>query len=213
MSVVLGTECPHCRHWVAAEYVAEWNTQLDGQVMWTVAFKCVRCQFGIFAVAKPYHGSLRPSQGSGDIGVTPAFRVFETYPKIFEPTVPQFLPDNIGLFYREALDNEVRENWNSCGSMCRKVLDVATKDLGADPKDRMFIRLDKLVELGKVTPDLKKWGQAIWKDGNDASHDSDPFTEKEAHQIRSFTELFLMYVYTLPKMLDERKTATQSDTP
>lgn len=172
----------------------------------------MRCQFGIFAIANPLR-DIRPSQGSGDLALTPAFQVLDTYPKITEPNVPRFLPTNIEIFYQEALDNEVRENWNSCGSMCRKVLDVATKDLGADPKDRMSTRLAKLDELRKITPDLKEWGQIIWKDGSDASHDSDPYTEPEAKRIRAFTELFLMYVYTLPGMLTERKTKTAPPSP
>ena len=180
--------------------------------MWLVAFKCVRCQLGIFAVANPL-AHAAPSNGYGDLALTPAFQIKEIYPKVPQPDVPEFLPENIERFYSEALDNEIRENWNSCGSMCRKVVDVATKNLGANPDSKMRVRFQELESAKKITPDLAIWGQAIWKDGNDASHDSDPFSEEEAHQIRAFTELFLIYVYSLPGMLNERKAKTVQPSP
>ena len=206
MSVVLGTECPHCRHRVGAEFQAEWVTPIEKRNFWTVTFKCTKCQRGIFATLNPLRGYTRPSEGNGDVAQTPAFQVVEIYPRIPEPDIPPYLPKNIEIFYKEARDNEIHENWNSCGTMCRKVVDVATKHLGAKPDSKITARFRELESAKKITPDLATWGQAIWKDGNDASHDSDPFTEPEARQIRAFTELFLMYVYTLPGMLNERKT-------
>lgn len=192
--------------------MAEWVTPSDEGNMWTVAFKCVKCNLGILALVNPYVG-IRPSQGSGDLAVTRAFDVLEIYPKIPSPDVPRFLPPNIEKFYRQALDNENRKNWDSCGAMCRKVLDVATKEKGADQNDGMKKRLSFLQQNGILSPALVEWADAIWKDGNDASHDSDPFSPEEAQQIRSFTELFLMYVYTLPGMLKDRQSNTSPPTP
>lgn len=212
MSVVLGAECPHCRHQVAAEFMAEWITPIDGINMWTVAFKCVRCQFGIFAVAQPHHGRLRPSEGNGDIGITPAFRVMETYPMASKPP-PPFLPDNIVKYYSQAVEAEIREMWDACGGMCRKVIDAATVDMGANKSKKLQQRIDELTDRHLLTSQLKEWADAIRLDGNDAAHDPDPFSPEEAHQIRSFTELFLMYVYTLPGMLNERKAKSAPPTP
>lgn len=65
---------------------------------------------------------------------------------------------------------------------------------------------------GILSPALVEWADAIWEDGNDASHDSDPFSKEEAERILSFNEIYLRYVYTLPGMLAERKAET-SNTP
>ena len=211
MAVVLGIECPHCRKEVAAELVAEWVTPFDEINMWTVAFKCVCCQFGIFTIANPL-GGVRPSQGSGDLAITRAFKIMGTYPRIADPEIPKCLPNDgiIENLYRQALDSEVRENWDACGAVCRKIVDVATVNLGASRSKRLIDRIDELEVTRALTPALKEWAHAIRLDGNDATHDPDPFAQDEAHQIRSFTEIFLRYVYELPGMLAERKTKNSS---
>lgn len=211
MAVVLGIECPHCRRDVAAEFVAEWVTPFDEKNMWTVAFKCVRCHFGIFVTANPLVHSA-PSQGSGDLALTRAFQIMETYPKIPDSEIPKYLPIDgiIGNLYRQALDSEVRGNWDACGAMCRKVVDVSTVNLGASRSKKLEQRIDDLEANRTLTPALAAWAHAVRLDGNDASHDPDPFTEDEAHQIRSFTEIFLRYVYELPGMLSESKAQNSS---
>ena len=211
MAVVLGIECPHCRREVAAEFVAEWVTPFDEKDMWTIAFKCVRCQFGIFTTANSLRG-VRPSHVSGDLACTRAFQIIETYPQIPDPDIPQYLPTDgiIGNIYRQALDSEVRENWDACGAMCRKVLDVSTVNLGASRSKKLQDRIDELEAKRTLTPALKEWAHAIRLNGNDAAHDPDPFGQDEAHQIRSFTEIFLRYVYELPGLLAERKAKNSS---
>lgn len=209
MAVVLGIECPHCRKEVAAEFVAEWVTPFDEINMWTVTFKCVCCQFGIFTIANPL-GGVRPSQGSGDLAISSAFAIIGTYPMIADLEIPKHVPDKIGNLYRQALDCEVRGNWDACGAMCRKVVDVATVNLGALRSKKLVDRIDDLEVIRTLTPALKEWAHVIRLDGNDATHDPDPFEQDEAHQIRSFTEIFLRYVYELPGMLSERKTKNSS---
>ena len=209
MSVVLGTECPHCRANVAAEFVAEWVTPFDEINMWTVVFKCVRCQFGIFALAIPL-AHATPARGSGDLAKTRAFRVMEIYPRIGPPDIPQYVPDNIQNFYGQALEAEVRGSWDACGAMCRKVVDVATVYLGADRAKKLAPRIDDLTSKHRLTPQIQEWAHAIRLDGNDATHDPDPFKAEEAMEIRSFTEIFLRYVFELPGMLNERRARKSS---
>ena len=124
--------------------------------------------------------------------------------------IPKHVPDKIGNLYRQALDCEVRENWDACGAVCRKVVDVVTVNLGALRSKKLVDRIDDLEVTRTLTPALKEWAHVIRLDGNDATHDPDPFEQDEAHQIRSFTEIFLRYVYELPGMLSERKTKNSS---
>ena len=47
---------------------------------------------------------------------------------------------------------------------------------------------------------MKDWAHQIRLDGNDATHEEDKvFTKEDAEQIREFTELFLIYAFTLPE--------------
>jgi hypothetical protein len=63
-------------------------------------------------------------------------------------------------------------------------------------------------DQGFITKDLAEWAHEIREVGNDAVHKSTPFSEKDAKDIAKFTEIFLMYVFTLPGMLAERRKKT-----
>jgi Domain of unknown function (DUF4145) len=56
-----------------------------------------------------------------------------------------------------------------------------------------------------ITRELKDWAHEIRLGGNDAAHDEDRLEEAEADELLDFVELYLTYVYSLPKRLLERK--------
>jgi len=204
MAASFAGKCPHCFSENAAfTFVAEARTSDMDPTCFSVFLQCNLCRRGIEVYLKCLN-QPRPNNYTGDMRKGP-FQIFDVSPKPVTLTIPQHLPDNIANYYRQAVEAAQRTHWDACGAMCRKALDVATKEKGANASSGMKARLNELQTLGKLTPDLNEWGQAIWKDGSDASHDSDPFTEHEAKQILFFTELFLMYVYTLPGMLSARR--------
>ena len=90
--------------------------------------------------------------------------------------------------------------------MFRKALDVATKVLEPDPEiGKLFHRIEALARDGRITSDMKDWAHEIRDVGNDAVHEAEPFSEKDTKDLQRFTELFLMYAFTLPGMLAERR--------
>ena len=56
---------------------------------------------------------------------------------------------------------------------------------------------------------MKDWAHAVRLDGNDAVHEEQPFGEDDAKQLASFTEIFLLYAFTLPGMLEVRKNKAE----
>jgi hypothetical protein len=62
--------------------------------------------------------------------------------------------------------------------MCRKVLDIATRDLSFDPGVPPE-RIDRLAADHQITPAMQEWAHIIRLDGNDAVHD-DVFYEPAA---------------------------------
>ncbi len=96
--------------------------------------------------------------------------------------------------------------------MLRKSIDVALKHVDPDLKGNLVTRINRASESGKLTPELAKWAHHVRLEGNDAAHDEDPFTAEEAGALHKFTELVLMYLFTLPGMLKERrgKPATEA---
>jgi len=93
--------------------------------------------------------------------------------------------------------------------MFRKVIDVATKELGAT-KGKLQPRIDELAAKHAITPAMQEWAHAIRLDGNEAAHEEEPFDKETCEALKSFTELFLMYAFTLPGMLKERSAAKSS---
>ena len=95
----------------------------------------------------------------------------------------------------------------------RKALDAATRHLirGLNPTDLESIvsrtlkpRIDWLHSQGDLTDDLKAWAHLIRDEGNDAAHEEDPYTPEEAQDLHDLTEVFLMYVFTIPGKIREQ---------
>lgn len=57
---------------------------------------------------------------------------------------------------------------------------------------------------------MQEWAHAIRLDGNEAAHEEEPFDKETCEALKSFTELFLMYAFTLPGMLAERSAKKSS---
>lgn len=83
-------------------------------------------------------------------------------------------------------------------SGARTVLDTCLRDLlgSAVPKGRSA-QIDKLIQVGKITPDIGDWAKSLWKDGSDASHDA-VGDRKLAESYLDFLPVFLRVTYTLP---------------
>lgn len=90
--------------------------------------------------------------------------------------------------------------------MMRKAVDLALKEIAPAAENLPLAkRIDKAVEAGLLTKDLAQWAHEIRIFGNEAVHDPVEVSEQEATEIKDFTELFLLYVFTLPGMLAERR--------
>jgi hypothetical protein len=120
------------------------------------------------------------------------------------PEAPDHLPPNVEAFFLEAAAN-VKTGPNAAGAMLRKSIDVALKHVDPDLKGKLVERIDNAAGRGKLTPELAKWAHHVRLEGNDAVHGDDPFTPEEAEALYKFTELVLMYLFTLPGMLKERR--------
>lgn len=139
-------------------------------------------------------------------GVKTIGNLLHVYPKPESPNYPQHLPSNVVRFYQQADDAFMRRNWDSAGTMFRKALDTGLRSLDPSSKGNLQARIDNLPESVGVTSAMKTWAHRIRRLGNDAAHEDDPFTEEDAKDLRSFTELFLTYAFTLPGMMANAAT-------
>ncbi len=168
---------------------------------WNTFWVCRKCEEGIVVkLVGPSH-SL-PSDCPGD----PRDAGFDLYgirPRIQQFRAPANVPDAIARDFEEALDNLRRQKWTSAGMMFRKVLQRATTEMAPEGIEfrnmRLIQRINSLDKHRLITPAMKDWAHKIRLDGNEATHEEDEdFSGDQARLMKEFTELLLIYSFTLP---------------
>ena len=125
---------------------------------------------------------------------------------------PQHTPKNVARFFEQAKDNLLK-NWDAAGTMFRKALDTGLKHKFPELKEEnLVVRIKKAAEEHKLTPDLAEWAHQIRIDGNDATHEEEPVSQKTAESLSTLTEMVLLYLFTLPGMLEEARKRAESST-
>lgn len=133
---------------------------------------------------------------------------------------PAHVDADIRLIFDEAAKCLSISCYQAAGSMFRKVLDVATRKMlpaQPDPEDKshpdyiawkvrkdLRLRLDWLLQNGKLNAALEPIMDCVREDGNDAAHDNIGVTE--AQDLQDFTVVFLETVYTVPGQIRENQS-------
>ncbi len=189
----------------------------EGKVMLRRCFYCKGLSnFNLTAVTRGGklvgYASLDTCQNCG----TPAYfgvsnpnqreTILDRYPKL-EVDPDEELPEEVKVAFREAMKALNEEIWNGCVTMCRRALEEATEDLGAEGRD-LFTQIDDLETKRKITPELKEWAHEGRLGGKLGAHGTKQkkWADKEdAEEVLEFCRWFFRYVYVLPKQLAERK--------
>ena len=210
--VELILDCPHCdSERTGMEFAGERPFHLNrasGVTSWNTFWVCRKCREGVVVKLSSQHISsvIPPSQCAGDI-LDNFFDLVQVIPRRPEPEAPMHVPEDIARDFKEAVDNMRRRNWTSAGMMFRKVLQRSTTSLAPEGVDFLRVnlmgRIDTLADKHFITPAMQDWAQIIRLDGNEATHEEDEvFSEHKASQMRDFTELFLIYAFTLPARVE-----------
>ena len=89
--------------------------------------------------------------------------------------------------------------------MYRKALDIGLKKIDPSLSGMLGPRIQKLFDGGKLTADIAIWSKSIKDDGNEAVHDEAPITRDDLISLRSFTEMVLRYLFSLPGAVKRRR--------
>ena len=152
--------------------------------------------------------------------VTPSHQdrntILDSYPKL-DSEPDNELPENVKVAFTEAIKGLNDGNWNSCVVMCRRALEEAMADLGAEGRD-LFNRIDNLESQRRITPELKEWAHEGRLGGKLGAHglEQKRWADKDdAEEVLEFSRWFLRYVYVLPQQLADRKAkfTPSSDEP
>lgn len=129
-----------------------------------------------------------------------------------ETGAPEHTPPNAARFFEQGMEN-LPGNWDAAGAMFRKALETGLKKKFPDIKGDLYTRIEKAAEQHKLTSDLAAWSHQVRLGGRDAVHDEEPFKKEEAERLSDFTKLVLLYLFTLPGMLDEAQSAPNREEP
>ena len=132
----------------------------------------------------------------------------EIAPSPTSVSAPAHSPRNVANFYRQAMNN-LPGNPDAAGSMFRKALESALKSKFPDMTGDLFGRIEQAQEEQKLPPAMAEWAHRIRLLGNDAAHGEEPTSEESARELSKFTQLVLLYLFTLPGMMTE----SQPDRP
>jgi len=206
--------CPHClRENAVLEGWAE--LRINAEPLVNVAFSCRSCfQAGIAIVKMNNPGGYLPrakSRQNNDVNViipgNAEYQLVDIFPKPVTLSAPDHTPHRAAMAFVEAKDNLGRGRFDTSVMLCRKVLDIATRELlGNDSKDEKLVkRISMLHGKGLITDQMKEWAHIVRIDSNGAVHSDEEFSKEDAQEMIGFTEVFLLYAFTLPDMVENKK--------
>lgn len=202
--VAIKADCAHCKTRSVGFTISGRGSNGDGyREQWDFLAVCGRCNRGsLLSIECP--GTENPLELPDEL----FDRIFDTgsyeiLPKLGTVEVPAHTPANIAKFFRQARQSLEIEAWDAAGAMCRKVLEASLKHKFPNhPRELKLVdRIRRAEKDGSLTRDLARWADEIRHFGNDAAHEDDPFSEDEAKEVDQFTEMMLIYLFTLPGRL------------
>lgn len=207
--------CPHCLRENAVLQAFSQHQRQDAN-LYDVPFFCRSCDRSGIAVVISYigHSPITFSQ-SRDLVITSipdSFELINVYPQIEEHSAPENSPLRASDSFIEAKDNLKRGKFDTAVMLCRKTIDIATRSLlGDDSRDEKLVkRIEILHGRDLITKQMKDWAHIVRIDSNGAVHSDEEFTKQEADEMIGFTEVFLIYSFTLPEMVKVKQQGSYS---
>lgn len=190
--------CPHCQTRQVSFGIVGGLVYLfydsEGTKMATLA-GCGHCSRPVMATFK---------------GNNPA-RMFLRSPLMLDPSpapkAPEHTPDSVARRYKEALANVGSDAFESAVMMFRKTLQLALRTVRPKEKGDLVSQIRSAAAAGAISKDLADSADAVRLGGNIAAHEDTTFTLEEARELQQFTDMVLMYLFTLPEMLNRWKKA------
>lgn len=205
----LARTCPHCKT-KSMGFSSFADIRIGRTNRCLTALQCNGCHGGYMVEVRSEVNDT-PHKYDGDIESYQYFHCLNEYPRQVERKIPEHLPSNVESFYIQAVSSYKAESFDSSAVMSRKVLEVSTKKIHPEGSGTLYNRIEALADEGLITTDLKKWAHIIRQDGNESAHEEEPVTREFSEDLLSFTELFLLYVFTMPKKVAIRNAEVDKE--
>ncbi len=206
---ILVYDCPHCG--ASKMTFTSHGSHRDQQGIWNALFLCHNCEKGIVARLSGARG--QDFNGCRGNPLQNGYRLLAVHPSPTRLEAPPHVPEKLRDEYVEGLRVLRGKNFKSAGMMFRRVLEMATKSLSSDEKEKtLYERIAHLENTGKITAGLRGLADCIRDDGNEATHEEE-YDERKTGQLQEFTRLFLIYTFSLPRFVElaQQGEATESE--
>lgn len=216
----LVTDCPRCRACkITFECTAEKLIAVDyGWMADYEAFctcrQCGKSSIFVLRLKNSDHKGALPSRVSdATLNLYFEIRGVVSIKDTAAVSPPDHLPREIEAQFREGAACLAIGCHNAAAAMFRLCLDTSTRELlpsedeaqpGAATRRSLGLRLQWLLENGRLDRSLEELSHCIKEDGNDGAHVGS-LSEQDALDVLDFTVEVLERLYTTPKRLDLAK--------
>ncbi|RWN30155.1 MAG: DUF4145 domain-containing protein [Mesorhizobium sp.] len=187
------------------------KTEHDQKAGGAAFVQCPRCKLpslALFEVPRNLMRALIASIGKTEsvAGAESALQVIEFLPRVPEPDSDPHWPEEVKRHFSDAQKMLATKMTPSIiTGVCRTILDVVTKKLGAE-KGSLFERIDKLLADGTITGPLAAWAHELRLDGNAAIHEA-VGEEDDAAEFVEFLKTLMNVAFTLPARITEKRAS------
>lgn len=204
---IFSHKCPYCKTDNTAFVVHSFVGHKESEKIATLFATCNKCNGGVVTdcisnASETFKLLIGIDGDLPYIAKTRFFNIGEWHPKQKPIDIPDHLPDDVAQSFFEGCKVMDISTRSACG-MFRAAIELSTKEIASDSngvKLNLASRINLLKNQGKITSDIADWAHHIRLDGNEAMHASAP-TLSQAEELKSLTEYFLRYVYTLPEQV------------
>jgi len=204
--------CPHCCRDTVFQFQAvyEFKPKTDtGEAIFFASFwKCGHCFHPITAISSQLSNLSTAVfdhiQTGGNVFRFSETEVLRTYPTADHLNPPKHTPTEVAKPYRQGCINFVQGHFEPCVAMLRKTLELTIKTINPQATGLLASKIKQTFKANLITPAMYEWAQTIKLFGNEAIHDPVDIPENIAADILAFTEVLLLYVFTLPEMIKLR---------
>jgi hypothetical protein len=201
--------CTQClKHELALSVVMIVNAREHGYL--NLYFSCPNCKMPSCAQAFNYSGhspkALIDSNNSAD---NLRLDIQGLWPSAPKPNLPEFIPDQVKNALIQAESNFAHKHNEAAAVMYRKSLELGLKAIDPALTGMLASRIKQLGDTGKLTSDLVSWAHEIRTLGNDGAHDEESMDRSQLESLRGLTEMVLKHLFTLPKMVEQRRNLSK----
>jgi hypothetical protein len=190
-------DCPHCGARGAAFTIVFTQIRANDSTLFNMFGACPLCSAPIAATCLT--GGNDPKSAPGAINAWPVAKDIRVFPVKLASSSPEYVPAAAAKAFIEGAESLKDRRATAAIAMFRRTIDVATKQYSdAVEAGNLAKRIDKLANAGLITKDLQTWAHKIRLEGNGALHEIDEPSVEQATELEHFTEMMLVYMFTLP---------------